>query len=112
MLQACCMIDRRLRRSEKMHEAMTRWLEVLRLKRGLSAVALASEQGFIAGSGDVDLEWMGALGASRRCNELEWNEHTLFVQPVELEQLTLYLVATEARINDEAALQGIRRILE
>lgn len=106
------MIDRRLRRSEKMHEAMTRWLETLRLERGLNAVALSTDQGFIAGSGDVDLEWMGTVGASRRCNELEWNGHTLHVQPLEVRRLTLYLVATGARIDDEAALHGIRRILE
>ena len=95
-----------------MHEAMTRWLESLRRERGLSAVALSSAEGFIAGSGDVDLEWMGLLGASRRRKEVEWNGHTLHVQPIEVPRLTLYLVATGARISDEGALHGIRRILD
>ena len=106
------MIERRRRRSKKMHEAMTRYLEALRRERGLNAVALAGEEGeLIAGSGDVDLEWMGALGASRRCHQLQWEHHTLHVQPLEINALTLYLVAAGAPLNDERALQGIRRIL-
>ncbi len=106
------MTERRLRRSEKTHLAMAHYLESLRVKRGLDAVALATEEGFfIAGAGNVDLEWMGALGASSRCSQLEWDEHTLHVHPVEVNELTLYLVAAGQPVRDETALRGIRRIL-
>ncbi len=106
------MIERRLRRSEKTHLAMSHYLEALRLKRGLDAVALATEEGFfIAGAGNVDLEWMGALGVSSRRRQLEWDEHTLHVHPVEVNELTLYLVAAGQPVSDESALSGIRRIL-
>ena len=105
------MTERRLRRSKKMHEAMTRYLETLRRARGINALALSSENGFIAGSGDVDLEWMGTLGASRRLRVLEWENQTLHVHPVEINSETLYLVAMGAAVTDESAIEGIRRIL-
>ncbi|MFT3841808.1 MAG: hypothetical protein QM723_32760 [Myxococcaceae bacterium] len=104
--------ERRKRRSDKTHLAVSHYLETLRTKRGLDAVALATEEGFfIAGAGDVDLEWMGALGASSRLRELEWDDHTLHVHPFEVNALTLYLVAAGKAVRDEIALKGIRRIL-
>jgi hypothetical protein len=107
------MADRRKRRSEKTHLAMSHYLESLRTRRGLDAVALATEEGFfIAGAGNVDLEWMGALGASSRLRELEWDEHTLHVHPFEVNALTLYLVAAGKAVRDDVALRGIRRILD
>ena len=106
------MNERRVHRSKKLHEAMTRYLEALRHDRGIDALALSSEDGFIAGSGNVDLEWMGALGASRRCRELEWDERTLHVQPLQINSETLYLVAMGSPVRDEGAMEGIRRILE
>jgi hypothetical protein len=104
--------ERRKRRSDKAHLAVSHYLETLRVKRGLDAVALATEEGFfIAGAGNVDLEWMGALGASSRLRELEWDEHQLHVHPFEVNELTLYLVAAGKAVRDEVALKGIRRIL-
>jgi hypothetical protein len=106
------MIERRLRRSEKTHLAMSHYLEALRARRGLDAVALATEEGFfIAGAGDVDLEWMGALGVSSRRRQLDWDDHTLHVQPIEVNALTLFLVSTDQPVADENAVSGIRRIL-
>ncbi len=104
--------ERRKRRSEKTHLAVSHYLETLRVKRGLDAVALATEEGFfIAGAGNVDLEWMGTIGASSRLRELEWDEHTLHVHPFEVNALTFYLVAAGKAVRDEVALKGIRRIL-
>ena len=106
------MTERRVLRSKKMHEAMTRYLEALRRDRGIDALALSSEAGFIAGSGDVDLEWMGTLGSSRRLRELDWDDRKLHVHPFEINSETLYLVGMGAPVTDEHAMQGIRRILE
>ncbi len=106
------MTERRVRRSKKMHEAMSRYLEALRLTRGVEALALSSEAGFIAGAGDGDLEWMGVLGASRRLRVLEWDDRELHVHPFEINAATLYLVAMGAPVSDEPAMQGIRRILQ
>ena len=104
-------VDRRARRSNKMHVAMTRYLESLRLARGVEALALATERGFIAGAGDADLEHIGLLGASRRLRELHWDDRTLHVHPFEINAQTMYLVAMGAPVQDEAAMEGIRRIL-
>ena len=107
------MPDRRVRRSKKMHEAMTRFLEGLLAARGVEALALASEAGFIAGAGEGDLEWMGLMGASRRLRELHWDDRKLHVHPFEINAETLYLVAMGSRaVSDDSAMQGIRRILE
>ena len=105
------MTERRVRRSKKMHEAMSRYLESLCKTRGIDALALSSERGFIAGAGDADLEWMGVLGASRRLRTVEWDERQLHVHPFEINSQTLYLVAMGAEVNDDAAMQGLRRIL-
>jgi hypothetical protein len=60
------MHERRTKRSSVPQEAASLFLEAARDRAGLTALALANEDGLlIAGvqrAGDLDLEWIGALG--------------------------------------------------
>jgi hypothetical protein len=105
------MTERRIRRSALLTEAITRFLEAIRRARELDALALCSEHGFIAGSGNVDLEWMGLQAAARKRSEMDWDTKRLHVEPVVVNHETLYLVAMGGEVRDEHAISGIMRIL-
>lgn len=60
-------MERRTRRSTRIHEALDHFLEALCLKRNLDAVALTTSDGLlIAGKGKVDLDELGADQTSLR----------------------------------------------
>lgn len=107
------MTERRRRRSEKAHEAMTLFLESLREKTGLTAVALTTQDGLlVAGAGkSVDIEWMGALGAASRLATLAWDELTLHVQRLAVNDVELYLTSAGQPVNGPSVAAGLSRIL-
>jgi hypothetical protein len=100
-------------RSAEVSEAMTLYLEALRLKRGVDAVALTTDDGrFVAGAGEgVDLEWMGTVGAASPSRHFDWGEHQLYVHELEVNDQWLRLTVAGAPLGDHDALGGICRIL-
>lgn len=105
------MTERRRERSEKLPNALRLYLAAVRKKTGLTALALTTDLGeFVAGSGDVDLEWMGNLAASRRVSMLEWNGLTLHVTRLEENGVTLALTSVGPLPPDEGIIEGIKRI--
>ncbi len=103
----------RVRRSQNVSEAMGLYLEALRLKRGVDALALTTDDGhFVAGAGEgFDLEWMGSVGAASPSRQLEWGEHQLYVHELEVNDLWLRLTVAGKPLGDSDALGGICRIL-
>ena len=108
--------ERRRRRSEKQHEALTMFFENVARRLGLEALALTTADGqLVAGARhsptvDLDVEWMGNVGASRQLAELEWDDRTLFVRRLSVNDVFLYLTSA-GRQADRAIDDGIRRIL-
>lgn len=105
--------ERRNRRSEKAHLALNLFLESLREREGIEAVAVTTEDGFlVAGVGETDVEWMGALGASSRRSTLKWEERTLHVQGVEVNGVAMYLTTAGKQLANASSVQvGFERIL-
>jgi len=107
------MKERRFKRSERAHEALTLFLESLREKAGLSAVALTTDDGLLlAGAGQkVDLEWMGALGASSRRASFTWENQTLHVQPLQVNDISFFLTSAGKTVHGASVAAGLQRIL-
>lgn len=106
------MPERRRRRSEKAHVALNLFLESLREREGFEGVAVTTEDGFlVAGVGDLDVEWMGALGAASRRAVLEWDERTLHVQRLEVNRVPLYLTSAGRPADAGTVRAGFQRIL-
>ena len=105
--------ERRTRRSEKAHLALNLFLESLRkTSDGLRALAVTTEDGFlVAGAGETDLEWMGAVGASAQRATLEWDEHTLHVQRVVVNKVPMFLTSAGRAANAKSVQLGLERIL-
>jgi hypothetical protein len=105
--------ERRRRRSELAHEAITLLLESLRQKAGLEAVALTTRDGLLLGGAGprLDLEWMGALGASSARSTLRWEGTTLHVQSVELNDVELCLTTAGRPVQSDLLQAGLERIL-
>ena len=107
------MNERRNKRSDKLHEAVSLYLDAVRRRTGLSALALTTDDGdFVAGSGDLDVEWMGSLGATRRLRTLEWNDQTLHVSRLSVNEVPMVLTAAGPYPPDQKTLATIQRILE
>jgi hypothetical protein len=105
------MIERRHRRAPKVSDAITHFLEALCLKRGLEAAALTTDDGLlIAGVGHLDLEWMGALGASSSKRSLDWEHRSLHVSRFEVNDVPVCLTTAGAPIRDDGAVGSIMRI--
>lgn len=104
--------ERRTRRSEKAHLALNLFLESVRKAEGIEALAVTTEDGFlVAGVGETDVEWMGALGASARRSTFKWEEHTLHVQRLEVNRVPMF-VTSAGRAAKAASLKvGFERIL-
>jgi hypothetical protein len=103
--------ERRRRRSGKLPEALKLYFTAVRQRTGSTALALTSDDGeFIAGVGEVDLEWMGSLGATRRLRTLEWNGLTLQVTRFEENGVGLVLTTAGATPPDDV-VEGIKRIM-
>ncbi len=105
--------ERRRRRSQRAHEAITLFLESLLEKAGLRAVALTTRDGLLLGGAGpgLDLEWMGALGASSARATLKWEGTTLHVQPLELNDVELCLTSAGKPVPRSLLQGGLTRIL-
>lgn len=107
------MNERRHRRSDQAHKALTLFLESLREKAGLTAIALSTPDGLlVAGAGrTVDVEWMGALGAASRRPKFAWEEVTLHVHRLAVNDVELCLTSADHPVNSAAIAAGLTRIL-
>lgn len=104
--------ERRTRRSQQAHLALNLFLESLREREGLEALAVTTEDGFlVAGAGDTDVEWMGALGASSRRTMLAWEHRTLHVERVEVNRVPMYVTSAGRAANARSVQLGFERIL-
>lgn len=106
------MKERRRQRSEKPHLALNLFLESLREREGFEACAVTTEDGLlVAGVGEADVEWMGALGASAQRSILDWDSRTLHVQRLEVNQVPMYLTSAGRQANASTVRAGFERIL-
>ncbi len=104
--------ERRTHRSEKTHVALNLFLESLREREGFDAVAVTTEEGLlVAGVGEADIEWMGAIGASSKRSQLQWDDKTLHVQRVEVNEIPMYLTSAGRKANASTVQLGFQRIL-
>ncbi len=104
--------ERRSHRSEKAHLALNLFLESLRKSEGIEALAVTTEDGFlVAGVGETDVEWMGALGASSRRATLKWEERTLHVQRVEVNRVPMFVTSAGRAAKAASLKAGFERIL-
>ncbi len=104
--------ERRRHRSEKPQQALNLFLESVRSQEGVEALAVTTHDGFlVAGVGAPDLEWMGAMGAASARPSLTWEQRTLHVQRLEVDQETLCLTSTGRPANALAVREGLARIL-
>jgi hypothetical protein len=105
-------MERRTRRSPRIHEALSMFLDALCLKRSLDAVALTTHDGLlIAGKGGVDLEELGALGAATRKTTSPFRDQQLHVSRFEVNDTTLCLTTLGAPVRDDSAVGSLMRIL-
>lgn len=104
--------ERRNRRSEKAHLALNLFLESVRKAEGIEALAVTTEDGFlVAGVGETDVEWMGALGASSRRSTFQWEEHTLHVQRLEVNRVPMFVTSAGRAVKAVSLKVGFERIL-
>ena len=105
-------LERRNQRSEKAHLALNLFLESMREREGIEALAVTTEDGFlVAGVGETDVEWMGALGASSKRSTLTWEERTLHVQRVEVNRVPMFVTSTGRPALAASVKLGFERIL-
>lgn len=105
-------MERRTRRSSRINEALTNFLDALCLKRNLEAVALTTHDGLlIAGRGKGDLEEVGAIGAMAKRTSTTLGEKTLHVSRFEVNDLILCITSIGAPVRDDAAVGSFMRIL-
>lgn len=107
--------ERRKRRSEKAHLALNLYLESIREREGFKALAVTTDDGFLvagaAGVRETDIEWMGALGASARRKTLDWENETLHVQKLEINDVPMFLTSMGRKANAGELKLGLERIL-
>ena len=105
--------ERRLGRSEEAHKALNLFLDSVRRQEGADAVAVTTADGFlVAGVGETDVEWMGALGASSQRATLQWDERTLHVQRIEVNEVPMFVTsAGPAPVKRWNVKTGFERIL-
>lgn len=104
--------NRRIRRSEKPHLALNNFLESLRAREGIEALAVTTEDGLlVAGAGPTDVEWMGAVGASSHRSTLTWDERTLHVQRMEVNRVPMFVTSAGGRTDVSTVRLGLERIL-
>lgn len=105
-------MERRTRRSTRIHEALNNFLDALCLKRNLEAAVLTTDDGLvIAGRGEGDLEEVGALGAANRKTSAPFRQTTMHVSRFEVNDVMLCLTSLGAPVRDDAAVGSLMRIL-
>lgn len=103
-------MERRRRRSLVPQQAVTLFLESLREKQALGAVALSTQEGLlIAGSGAADLEALAAFGAASKAKRFDWQGQQAHVTPTTLDGIPLVLTAVGGEVKGADA--AIDRIL-
>lgn len=76
-------------------------------------MAVTTADGFlVAGVGETDVEWMGALGASSRRSVVQWEDQTLHVESVEINHVQMYVTSTGRPANAASVKAGMERILK
>jgi hypothetical protein len=71
------------------------FLESLREREGIDAVAVTTADGFlVAGVGETDVEWMGALGASSQRSTIAWEDRTLHVQRLNVNKVPMFITTS------------------
>lgn len=104
-------MERRQRRSQHRPEALGLLLEALRLRQGLEAVAVSTQDGFlVAGAGDLDLARMAALAPNGHGPTVRWGERTLHVERFDQWGTWHYVASAGGRIG-RGTLADLRRIL-
>lgn len=104
--------ERRNRRSEKAHLALNLFLDSVRKAEGIEALAVTTEDGFlVAGVGETDVEWMGALGASSKRKVFTWEKLTLHVQRVEVNRVPMFVTSVGRPAKTASVKDGFERIL-
>jgi hypothetical protein len=105
--------ERRNRRSSKEHQALNFVLAALGKREGIESLTVSTRDGFlVAGVGHVDLEWIGAIGASAQRRTLAWEDEMLFVQPLEINRMPMFLTSAGRPAQNITAVQsGFNRIL-
>jgi hypothetical protein len=104
------MEERRTNRSTVRQHALTLFLEEARQRLGTVALALTSPDGlFIAGSGEGDLEELGALGAGGRKT---WNGHGLHVLEFTAAGEALTVTAAGRQVPAGELEAGLERIIK
>jgi len=92
------------------------FFEQVARRLGLDALALTTDDGrLIAGARrdanvDLDVEWMGNVGASKQRREVPFEDKTLYVRRLSVNDVFLYLTSAGREV-DPAIDDGIRRIL-
>lgn len=107
------MNERRRRRSHKAHEAVKLFLESVIAREGLDAMALTTDDGLLVGGAgrEVDVEWMGALGASSPRATFTWDSRTVHVSRLSLNNVFLCLTTAGRPANVSQVTAGLARIL-
>lgn len=106
------MQERRSRRSETPHLALSLFLEALRERESLEAVAVTTEEGlFVAGAGEADVEQLGALGAASATPTLTWGDTPLYVQHLSLGEVPVCLTSMGRPTHGPAVEAAFGRIL-
>ncbi len=105
------MVERRHRRSDRPEKAVQLYLEAVSAREGVPALALATAEGrLVAGTGALDVEWMGTLGALSKRTRLDWDGRRLFVQRLAVNDVPLYLTSADRPVRTDAPAT-IQRIL-
>lgn len=107
-------MERRTRRSNRLHETLEHFFESLCLKRNLGAAALTTHDGLlISGKAKqrVDLEELGAMGALSTKANAPFRDDTLHTSRFEVNDVLLCLTTLGAPVRDDAAVGSLMRIL-
>lgn len=107
-------MERRTRRSNRIHEALEHFFEALCLKRNLTAAALTTDDGLlISGKAQraIDLEELGALGSACPKANGPFRDDTMHTSRFEVNDIILCLTTLGAPVRDDAAVGSLMRIL-
>ncbi len=104
--------ERRIRRSENSLEALHLFLEAVRERDELGAVAVATPDGLlVAGAGPANLDLLGAVGADTDDDVVAWQGEVGRVCRFEAAELPLVMTTTQGSPDPEVVRAGFARIL-
>jgi hypothetical protein len=93
------------------HVEVSKYLETLCAQQGLQAVALATQDGMlVAGAGQGDVEYMGAVGASSHLKRVNFDGQVLHVHRLEVNGVPMCLTLAGNDLPD--AVPAIERMLK